>query len=202
MTAKTSQKLADALRAAGFEALAKRAEADEFHDYLSPHATPELELVRLLGQEIEAARMAGDQRRLTAAGNVRMRVVDGDFDATKEEGDEWAASPEGQEAFAKLMEENRPPNGGTAGPIQSEYREQMKRLARIIDEHFNGDAKGHDRKVGFALLVFPFGEGTRDRINYLSNAERADMITAMKELIARFEGRHPEESGQGSELRQ
>jgi hypothetical protein len=34
---------------------------------------------------------------------LRQRVIDGEFDASAEEGDEWAASPEGQEAFRRLM---------------------------------------------------------------------------------------------------
>jgi hypothetical protein len=41
---------------------------------------------------------------------------------------------------------------------------------------------------GFALLVFPFVEGD-GRMNYISNAERGDMLTALKELVARMEGR-------------
>lgn len=82
---------------------------------------------------------------------------------------------------------------GTAGPIGAEYVEKMKRLARFVDEIFNEDLK--KKTTGFCLLVFPFGT-EKGRINYISNAERSDMITAMKELIARFEWRHPEESGQ------
>jgi hypothetical protein len=35
---------------------------------------------------------------------LRRRVIDGEFDASGEEGDEWAASPEGQETFRKLVD--------------------------------------------------------------------------------------------------
>jgi hypothetical protein len=91
MTAKSSQKLADALRSAGFEELAQRAELDEFHDYKSPHDLPAMAL------NIE----------LTALGPkatpIRQKFLNGDFDATDEESDEWAASPEGQDAFARLV---------------------------------------------------------------------------------------------------
>lgn len=77
----------------------------------------------------------------------------------------------------------------THGPITETYRAQMKALAETIDEFFNGPRKGNDRKVGFAVLVFEFGDAiSKDRINYISNANRKDMITAMKELVARFEG--------------
>lgn len=79
-------------------------------------------------------------------------------------------------------------------PIEEEYRVQMIHLVKALDEIFNGDAKGHARKTGFVLLVFPFNthEG---RCNYISNgADRRDIVTLMKEQIARFEGQ-PELKG-------
>ena len=48
--------------------------------------------------------------------------------------------------------------------------------------------------IGFALLQFEFGGGDKARVNWISNAERGDMIVALKELVARFEGQ-PEVSG-------
>lgn len=78
------------------------------------------------------------------------------------------------------------------GPVQPEYHEQMKRLARLVDEFFNGDLRGHDRKTGFVLMVFPFHHD--GRCNYISNADRADIVTLLKEQIARFEGQ-PELAG-------
>lgn len=82
------------------------------------------------------------------------------------------------------------------GPIQDRYREMMNAVAQGLDEAFNGDTKGADRKTGFVLLVFPFGEaGVKDRCNFISNgADRRDLVTLMKEMIARFEGQ-PEMSG-------
>jgi len=41
---------------------------------------------------------------------------------------------------------------------------------------------------GFALLVFGLGEA-EGYMNYISNANREDMICALKELVANFEGR-------------
>lgn len=80
-------------------------------------------------------------------------------------------------------------------PIQLEYRDQMNSLARGIDMLLNGDAKGSDRKTGFVLLVFPFGEVDSGRCNFISNgADRRDVVILMKEMIARFEGQ-PEMSG-------
>jgi hypothetical protein len=75
-------------------------------------------------------------------------------------------------------------------PIEQRYRDKMNRLARALNEYFNGDVPNSQRTTGFVLLVFPFGSvPSRDRINYISNAERSDMITALKEIVARFEGR-------------
>lgn len=71
-----------------------------------------------------------------------------------------------------------------SGPIDPEYLEMMKDLARLIDYGFNGDAK--PKKTGFILLVFPFNEG--GRCNYLSNADRADVVTMLKEQLSYFEG--------------
>jgi hypothetical protein len=91
MTAITSQKLADALREAGLDSLALQAEGDHFHDYLSPLDAPCITLVQEL-----------DRHHTRAARELRKRVVEGEFDASREEGDEWARSPEGQAAFRKL----------------------------------------------------------------------------------------------------
>jgi hypothetical protein len=76
-------------------------------------------------------------------------------------------------------------------PIQKETRAAMNSLARGIDKILNGDAT--DKRWGFALLVFPFGEGPhRDRMNYIGNGAREDVLVAIKELAARWEGRHTE----------
>lgn len=73
-------------------------------------------------------------------------------------------------------------------PIEAEYSEKMRTLAKGIDEIFNGTLKGLDRPTGFILLVFPFGE-KEGRCNYISNgADRADVVRMMKEQIKRFEG--------------
>lgn len=74
-------------------------------------------------------------------------------------------------------------------PIQAKYREQMNVIARVLDETFNGDARGAARQTGFVLLVFPFGTADGARCNYISNgADRKDVVTLMREMIARFEG--------------
>ena len=83
----------------------------------------------------------------------------------------------------------------TAGPIEQEYLEMMKNVARTLDEIFNPVARGEKRRTGFALLVFRFGDIKDGRVNYISNGQREDVITSMKELIARFEGRYQQTEG-------
>jgi hypothetical protein len=79
-------------------------------------------------------------------------------------------------------------------PIEPRYIEQMNALAGAVDELFNGDNRGNERKVGFVIMVFPFGDHS-GRCNYISNgADRKDVVALMKEMIARFEGQ-PEMSG-------
>jgi hypothetical protein len=71
-----------------------------YHDYLSPLTFPEMQLVsdlKLLARQPTT----GPKARANLA-VLAQRVADGDFDASKEEADEWAASSEGQEAFREL----------------------------------------------------------------------------------------------------
>jgi hypothetical protein len=79
-------------------------------------------------------------------------------------------------------------------PIEPQFRQQMNAVAQALDESFNGEAKGAERKVGFVLLVFPFGSDD-GRCNYISNgADRNDIVVMLKEQIKRFEGQ-PEMTG-------
>lgn len=79
--------------AAKYEAFAKRAETGEFDDYASMYVCPVTQL----------------HTELTRAGFTKFatRVANGEFDATKEESDEWAYGPEGQEIFKSLPVEMR-----------------------------------------------------------------------------------------------
>jgi hypothetical protein len=78
-------------------------------------------------------------------------------------------------------------------PIEEAHRERMNNLARFLDKFWNGDDEGDDKKVGFCLMVFNFGDGP-GRANYISNADRKDVVTLLKEQIKRFEGQ-PEMKG-------
>jgi hypothetical protein len=78
-------------------------------------------------------------------------------------------------------------------PIEQKYRDQMQRLARVLDSVLNDGATGDDRKTGFCLMIFPFAD-FGGRANYISNANRDDIIILLKEQLARFEGQ-PELKG-------
>ena len=81
----------------------------------------------------------------------------------------------------------------THGPIEEDQRALMNALAEAIDKLFNGDKD--PKPVAFVLLTARMGDYEGGRVNYLSNGDREDIVTMMKELIARFEGRHSQEVG-------
>jgi hypothetical protein len=76
--------------------------------------------------------------------------------------------------------------------IQPEFERLMENIALALDQGFN---RPGESKVGFLLMLFPFGE-REGRCNYISNANRADVVVLLKEQIARFEGM-PEAIGRG-----
>ena len=99
---RTRDKLAAELRKVGavsaqhgaqYEAFAKRAETGEFDDYADTYVCPITQLYS----------------ELMAAGFTKFagRVANGEFDATKEESDEWMRSPSGQDAAKRLSPEMR-----------------------------------------------------------------------------------------------
>jgi len=99
---RTRDKLAAELRliaargsdvAAVYEAFAVRAETGEFDDYADTYVCPVTQLYMEL-------RQAGLHK-------FAARVAAGEFDATKEESDEWARSPAGQEVAKSLSPEMR-----------------------------------------------------------------------------------------------
>ncbi|UQD96121.1 hypothetical protein [Bradyrhizobium japonicum] len=94
----TKDMLAEALRGVGLADMAERAASGHYHDYLSPLDLPEMTLLQDLA---DAARTSPNRDPIMA---LRRRVMAGDYDASAEESDEWAASPEGQAAFRRLMD--------------------------------------------------------------------------------------------------
>jgi hypothetical protein len=78
-------------------------------------------------------------------------------------------------------------------PIEAKHREMMNGVAKGLDDVFNGELRGKRRKVGWCLMVFDFGQGP-GRANYISNADRNDVVVLLREQLARFEGM-PEQEG-------
>lgn len=83
--------------AAKYEAFAVRAATGEFDDYAEPSDAAHICPITQLHAELSAAGFT----------KFAARVANGEFDATKEESDEWARSPEGQEAARRLPPEMR-----------------------------------------------------------------------------------------------
>jgi len=94
----TKDKLAAALREVGLDEMADKAATGYYHDYLSPLATPAITLVN----DLAVAASRGDHFKVGIIA-LRKRVINGDFDATSEESDDWAASEDGQAAFRSLL---------------------------------------------------------------------------------------------------
>lgn len=89
----STQKLVLALQATQDPRLAgviERAQANHYHDFESPLPSPPAQLMADL-QELGHHRLA-------------QRVANGDFDATREEAEAWAAGEEGRATFAALLD--------------------------------------------------------------------------------------------------
>jgi hypothetical protein len=69
--------------------------------------------------------------------------------------------------------------------------DNMQKIARGLDTILNGDGA---RKTGFVLLVMPLDAPEGACTNYVSNCNRKDILVALKEIVARFEGQ-PEARG-------
>ena len=93
----TKDVLAAALKELGLEAMSIKAADGFYHDFLSPLPFPETQLV----EDLHSA--AQNRPNKMAIMDLRDRVMDGDFDASVEESEEWAGSAEGQETFGKLI---------------------------------------------------------------------------------------------------
>lgn len=77
--------------------------------------------------------------------------------------------------------------------IEPEYLNSMVGLGRALHEIFNGEGTPlPEAKIGFFLGVFKIGD--EGKFNYISSANREDIKTLLKEMLARFEGQ-PEVTG-------
>jgi hypothetical protein len=69
-------------------------------------------------------------------------------------------------------------------PIDPKFRAVMGDLAADLDTLFN-PGLGAERMVGFVLLAFPLG-GCEGLVNYISNTNRAEVVTMLEDQLARF----------------
>ena len=108
MSEHTTVKLANALRAIPGvpQDMIERAAGGYYHDFLSPLALPELALVNDVRGLAKLPATPRDSRPLLLG--LAQAVIDGAYDASAEESRAWAASPEGQEAFAELHPDGPP----------------------------------------------------------------------------------------------
>ena len=84
-------------------AMVTRAIDGYYHDFLSPLDFPEMQLVADLRELAKLPATPRNSRPLLRA--LAEAVVDGDYDASPEESDAWAKSPEGQETFRALRDD-------------------------------------------------------------------------------------------------
>lgn len=67
-----------------------------------------------------------------------------------------------------------------------ETNDFMRSLAAALDDIVNPT---QPKKVGFVVLLFPFDEPIEGKVNYVSNGKRETVHVALKEILARWEGR-------------
>lgn len=72
-------------------------------------------------------------------------------------------------------------------PIETRFKKVMQAIAQSLDQVLNNDMQlGGKRTTGFVLMVFPFDDFD-GRCNYISSADRKDMIKVLREQLRRFE---------------
>lgn len=88
--------------------MARRAREGHYDDFFAPPEVADgLEILRLYNDLLRAAsrmQLSGQRERMQRTLAVADAVKAGEFDATKEESDRWAASADGQAAFRMLTD--------------------------------------------------------------------------------------------------
>lgn len=161
-----------------------------FRKYIIADGAPPLQV-----DEMRMAFMAGAEHVFSSLMNV---LDPGDepsardlkrMDLIAAEIERWRAVVSERAKQGKATKASTPPPQ-TLGdaPIEERFRDKMNYLAGALDGFFNDPAKSGERKTGFVLLIFPFGDAP-GRTNFISNgADRKDIVVLFKEMIARFEG--------------
>lgn len=93
---RSKDKLAGELARIGLQEMADKAATGYYDDFLSPLATPCIQLAKDLAKAGTAPALA-----------LRARHLEGEFDATAEESEAWANSADGKAAIASLFRPSR-----------------------------------------------------------------------------------------------
>lgn len=72
----------------------------------------------------------------------------------------------------------------TDAEVEARHKETMKELGRLLDISLNPDGVP---KFCFCLLITEFGDVPANKMSYISNATREDMLVVLKEFISRSE---------------
>ena len=72
--------------------------------------------------------------------------------------------------------------------LNEKVKSKMKIIAKKVDEEL---PKGY----GFVVLAFNFGEGKDNEMMHVSNADRLDIVEAMKEWIQKTENNFGNDTG-------
>jgi hypothetical protein len=77
-------------------------------------------------------------------------------------------------------------------PDQLEIEFLNRQIGEVIGRAVEQCNENRDRKIGFALMLFDFGEG--GYISYVSNADRKDIMLALAEMLEKFMAEHEKEN--------
>ena len=120
----SKEKLAQALTHAELYDMAEQARAGYYHDFESPLDAPAVQLDIDLMHAIKAG---NDKASL-----IRQWHHDGQFDATLDESEAWANSPEGREAFEQLQDGDPPEAARERLRVAALMGEAIRHLAAAI----------------------------------------------------------------------
>lgn len=73
-------------------------------------------------------------------------------------------------------------------PMNEFVKSKMQKIAKKVDEEL-------PIGYGFVVLAFNFGEGKDNEMMYVSNANRQDIVKAMKEWIKKTEENFGNDTG-------
>jgi hypothetical protein len=104
---KTYEVLAKKLAEAGLHEMSAKAKKAYYHDYLSTIDFPEMQLLQDLKAALVTAKSFNNTTQAAQIEKLIDMLLAGSFDASSEESDEWAASPDGQATLNMLSKPMR-----------------------------------------------------------------------------------------------